>query len=220
MMIMKLLNCSRNVVIFLTLTVTCLSSCTDPSRITSSNLATSALRITKVIYVAPVDGKGNPMTSLTVSTVVRGSCEDGSDVVSLKVYRCFFANYVADPCWAVTDQKPPLKSALCMEQPWAKTIVRVDTQGLPSGNTSEPINLDFPWGVQLTTGLKCLALQGAHDIYAGQTVNYSCGHSGTSLLGRIDRTGSLWSFESADWNGTNYVLGTTVHVEVAWYAKQ
>ncbi len=171
---------------------------------------------TKVIYVAPVDVNGDPVEGLTVTRTVHGHCNIGSDSVAGPTYRCFFGNYVEDPCWAdVTDPG----SVLCLTQPWAKSVIRIYVPTLESDSYPLPRGLGYPWGVELNDGERCLAVQGAHDEYRGRVIDYSCGidYVGRVLLRRMHFTQPLWSYDSAFWTGKKYRPGKRVQVRVAWY---
>ena len=171
---------------------------------------------TRVIYVAPVDANGDSVEGLTITRTVHGHCFPGSDSVPGPTYRCFFGNYIEDPCWAdVTDPG----SVLCMTQPWSKTAVRLYASNLEYSAEPVPRSLNYPWGVELNNGERCLAVQGAHDEYRGRVVDYSCGidYVGRVLLRKMHFTRPLWSFDSAFWNGKKYLSGRRVSVRVAWY---
>lgn len=178
----------------------------------------SARAATKVIYVAPVDRNGDQVEGLTVARTVHGHCEPGSDSVPGPTYRCFFGNVIEDPCWA---DAAVAGSVLCLTQPWSTTVMRIDVNELEPPLGPVPKGLSYPWGVELTTGERCLAFQGAHDEYRGRGVDYGCGagSSGTGrvLLRRMHRTSPLWSFDSAWWTGRKYQPRGRVRVRIAWY---
>lgn len=178
----------------------------------------TAQAVTSVVYVAPVDANGDPVEGLTITRTVHGHCEPGSDSVPGPTYRCFFGNYIADPCWV--DATDP-GSVLCMTQPWSKTVVRVYVIELEPSSEPVPKGLSYPWGVELTDGEKCVAFQGAHDEFEGRVVDYGCGgaylHGGRVLLRGLHRSGPLWSFDSAWWTGKKYQGRKRVQVRIAWY---
>ena len=176
----------------------------------------SGLSATKVIYVAPVNRSGQPVPGLRIFLDVRGHCEPGSDSVPGPTYRCFEANSILDPCWADRAQAG---SVLCMEEPWSETVVQLDTgHRLPASNYPVPKSLGYPWGVKLANGEKCLAAQGAHDMFRGRVVDYSCGHRFHLVLLRgMHQSHEPWSFDSAIWTGQRYVAGPRETVKVAWY---
>src|SRR6202000_1896137 len=78
-------------------------------------------------YVGPVDATGDQLSGVTVARTVHGHCAPGSDAVPGPTYRCFTRNFIEDPCWA---DAAVAGSVLCMAQPWATSIVRVDVEEL------------------------------------------------------------------------------------------
>lgn len=176
----------------------------------------SGLSATKVIYVAPVTRSGQPLPGERIFLDVRGHCEAGSDSVPGPTYRCFEANSILDPCWADSAN---VGSVLCMEEPWSKTVVQLDTgHRLPPSNYPVPKSLAYPWGVKLANGEGCIADQGAHDVFRGRVVDYSCGHGFHLVLLRgMHQSQEPWSFNSAIWTGQTYVAGPRETVKVAWY---
>lgn len=171
---------------------------------------------TKVIYVAPVNRSGQPLPDVRISLDVRGNCEPGSDSVPGPTYRCFEANSILDPCWA---DRAHAGSVLCMEEPWSETVVQLDTgHRLPISNYPVSKSLAYPWGVKLANGEGCIADQGAHDMFRGRVVDYSCGHRFHLVLLRgMHQVHALWTFDSANWTGQSYVAGPRETVKVAWY---
>jgi hypothetical protein len=176
----------------------------------------SGLSATKVIYVAPVNQSGQPLPGLGISFDVRGHCEPGSDSAPGPTYRCFEANSILDPCWADSSHAG---SVLCLEEPWSKTVTQLDTgHTLPASSYPVPKSLGYPWGVKLANGEECLAEQGAHDMFRGRFVDYSCGHMFHLVLLRgMHRSHEPWSFDSAIWTGQGYVTGPRETVKIAWY---
>jgi hypothetical protein len=176
----------------------------------------SGASTTTVIYVAPVNQSGQPLPGLRTFLDVRGHFEPGSDSVAGPTYRCFEANSILDPCWA---DGAHAGSVLCMEEPWSETVVQLDTgHRLPASNYPVPKSLGYPWGVKLANGEKCLAAQGAHDMFRRRVVDYSCGHRfHLVLLRAMHRSLEPWSFDSAVWTGQGYVAGPRETVKVAWY---
>jgi hypothetical protein len=101
----------------------------------------SELSVTKVIYVAPVNRSGQPLPGLRIFLDVRGHCEAGSDSVPGPTYRCFEANSILDPCWADSAHAG---SVLCMEEPWATSVVQLDTgHRLPASDYQVPKSLSL-----------------------------------------------------------------------------
>lgn len=108
-----------------------------------------------------------------------------------------------------------------MTQPWSTTLVRIYVTELEPSTYPVPKSLSYPWGVELTTGEKCVAVQGAHDEFRGRVVDYGCDgaylHGGRVLLRGAHRSSPLWGFDSAWWTGRKYVVRKRVHVRIAWY---
>ena len=73
-----------------------------------------------------------------------------------------------------------------------------------------------PWGVKLTRGYHCLALQGAHSQYGSSNVNFSCGHN-VYLLDEPDRTHHVWTEASVIWKHDHFVRGLRLKLTVAWF---
>jgi hypothetical protein len=160
---------------------------------------------------------GQPIGDLPVSAQLSGSCESGSDSVgNAEVYRCMSANDIYDPCWA-----DAAGGVLCMESPWATSVVHLAAPGVPPGVDVSTTDLGVPWGVELSMGAQCLAAQGAHDTFDGQTVDYYC-TGGTiknlELLRGVDRTNPYWTYQTAYYNSSGKFAGPTVTVATAWFA--
>ncbi|HSZ45952.1 MAG TPA: hypothetical protein VK823_11475 [Streptosporangiaceae bacterium] len=178
---------------------------------------------TAVIDLAPVSSGGLPTSGETIADGGTGQCEAGSDSVG-QAYRCFgtAGNGIYDPCW-LDNADPAQASVLCQEEPWSTRIIRLtmSSGGLESFfGPYEPIDLSYPWGVQLSDGERCIAVQGTHDTFDGRVVDYYCGTRYDHVLLRgLNRTLPSWTYQSAYFNGTSYTAGPTEHVAIAWYAN-
>jgi hypothetical protein len=174
---------------------------------------------TYVRYAAPVTADGEQLPTISVSGTVNGRCQIGSDVVlSVSVYRCFSGNEIYDPCWAMSSGP----SVLCLPAPWSASVVEVRSGVLNSRISIAPTDLDAPWAVQLTSGERCLGLQGAHDLYSGRAIDFACTSTSTSarleLLRGVNRLEPLWTYQTVVRQGSGYRLGPTVAVGTAWFA--
>lgn len=178
----------------------------------------SVYAATRVVYVAPVDANGNQVRGLTVTRTLHGHCGAGSDSVPGPTYRCFFGDSIEDPCWL---DAAVAGSVLCMTQPWSKSLTRGYVAELEPSTEPVPTGLSYPWGVELTTGERCVAEQGAHDEFRGHVVDYGCGgppsYTGRVLLRGMHRSRPSWSFDSAWWTGKSYQPRRKVKVRIAWY---
>ena len=178
---------------------------------------------TVTVDTSPVDANFRPRRGVTV---VNGGaatqCGAGSDSVG-DAYRCFAAHAVYDPCWT-DNANPGTAAVLCQEAPWDRQVTQLTLpQGVlaPFEVPPTPIRRDFPWGVQLTTGERCIAEQGAHDNYDGRVVDYACARgAGRVLLRGMDSSGPQATFASAYYRpgAPSYTRGPTVRAAVAWYA--
>jgi pimeloyl-ACP methyl ester carboxylesterase len=176
---------------------------------------------TATVDLAPVSATGQPKPGEAIVSGGTAQCEAGSDAVS-QAYRCFSANEIADPCW-LDNAGPTQATVLCQEQPWSSQIVRltVPAGGLEAfSGAPQPIDLGFPWGVQLSDGERCIAIQGTHDSFHGKVVDYACGSGYDHVLLRsLNRSSSSWTYQSAYFRGSSYITGPVEHVSTAWYAS-
>jgi hypothetical protein len=113
---------------------------------------------------------------------------------------------------------------LCLEHPWDTRVTRLTVRGGGLETFSGPpqhINLAYPWGVQLTDGERCIAVQGTHDNFNGKVIDYACGPGYDHVLLRpLNRSSSRWTYQSAfaQPSGT-YRPGPPENVATAWYAS-
>lgn len=189
-----------------------------PTSITAVSATTArSPSATGIVYAAPVDMAGHPIGGLPVGSQVSGACESGSDsIADVEVYRCGAGNYVYDPCWADSAG-----GVLCMESPWDTSVVHMAVPGIPPGVNVASTDLDYPWGVQLTSGARCMALQGAHDTFRSKTIDYACSGgsvSGLYLLRGVNRSTQYWTYQTVINSGSNQAAGPVVSVATAWFA--
>jgi hypothetical protein len=184
---------------------------------------------TKIVQIRPVDAQGRLAAGFVVDKTVTGDpssglqpCEPGSEVVGA-AYRCFGSdNGVYDPCWA-DSTNPNTPAAVCLLDPWSPQVIRillaqpVDAAGAADDPPSNPAT-DEPWDVQLSTGQHCSSVQGTHDSFGGQVVDYFCDDNKTVLLRGVRRNNGRWTMTSAHYDSNyNYTTGSTVDILTAWY---
>jgi hypothetical protein len=135
---------------------------------------------------------------------------------------CAVFGFLLAGCGGSSPPVASRSSRPCQEAPWDTTVKRFT---VPSGQqpfaTNVPIDRNYPWGVQLTDGERCLAIQGTHDAADGSVVDYACQSTYTHVLLRpIHWNGQQATFDSAYYNATtgNYSPGPTVSIATAWYA--
>jgi hypothetical protein len=176
---------------------------------------------TAVIDLAPVNAAGQPNPAEAIIKGGTAQCEAGSDSVP-QAYRCFSGGGIADPCW-LDNADPGQATVLCQEKPWSTQIVRfsVPAGGLePFFGPPQPIDPGSPWGVQLSDGERCIAVQGTHDSFDGKVVDYGCGPNHNHVLLRsLDKSSPSWTYQSAYLRGASYTPGPVEHVRTAWYAS-
>jgi pimeloyl-ACP methyl ester carboxylesterase len=176
---------------------------------------------TLLVDTAPVSAVGQPKPGETITDGGTAQCEAGSDSVP-QAYRCFNGGGIADPCW-LDNADAAQATVLCQEAPWTTQIVRlsVPAGGLePFSGPAQPVNPSFPWGVELSDGEQCIAVQGTHDSFNGKVVDYACGPKyGHVLLRSLNRSSPSWTYQSAYYRGSSYTTGPVEHVSTAWYAN-
>lgn len=188
-------------------------------------------RPTQVVEMAPVNSSYLPAPGFQIDNRgVAQTCIAGSDSVG-NAYRCVSGHYILDPCW--TDSSDPAHPAvICQGRPWDKRVyrLRVGEGGLqPFFGPPLAIGAYEPWGVELNTGERCVALGGAHATVNGgrKVIDYACytkaGKPDDRLLLRgIDRSHPRWRIASATYNlrAERYKLGPKLRIVTAWYAMQ
>jgi hypothetical protein len=111
--------------------------------------------------VTPFTADGHLRSGLRVGREARGSCEPGSDSMPNNVYGCFSGQDVLDPCWR--DWRAPARAVICLEEPWARTVVRLGLTAAPDPSSGHSDLGSEPWAITLRSGALCLAFRGAHE---------------------------------------------------------
>jgi hypothetical protein len=196
-------------------TTTTPTSTTDGTTSTSATTTTTPVG-TDVEYLSPVNADGLRAGFNLVQTL-DGDCSGGSEAAQTTAYRCFTGDLVIDPCWPDPATSPD--TVVCLTKPWSRDVTRINTASLPPPEAPAPTDLDFPWGVELTTGEHCLISQGAHSTFNGRPIDYECDNSDLVLLRTPDRNEPLWTFDTAH-NGPTPTPGPTVTVRTAWFGSR
>ena len=167
---------------------------------------------TRMIKLSPLTASDTVKPGYTVGeTHYGGKCIPGSDVME-GVYRCFAGNGVYDPCWAETNTRVG-----CLPNPWSHRVVRIN---ITSALEVSPAGRFYIWGVQLSSGQKCVAAQGAHDSFHHHVVNFACGHSyQLVLLDHPNEHKSPWTIQTAVYHrqGSHYSYAGVARITTAWY---
>lgn len=144
-----------------------------------------------------------------------GFCSRGSETdQSPDALRCYTrSDGPFDPCFPTdTDQQ-----AICISDPWSKSVVLVLTHGLPithSLQQEKTLKERRPWALELANGKRCAAVDGATGTIAGLRIDYFCGDAEDGIVGSPDSSGEPWT--------VSYVSGglqetSEVDVVTAWY---
>jgi hypothetical protein len=193
--------------------------------------ARSSVPGTQVLEVAPVDSNHLPVAGVRVNSGgMEASCSAGSDSVG-NAYRCFAGHVVYDPCWR-DDSDAAVPAVLCQERPWDKRVVRLTLgqRGLdPFHDPPLRVASLQPWGVELTTGERCLAVQGSHSTlrtpHGRRVIDYRC----WDRAGKLDKHELLRGIDRPRWriNSVVYAKGrrgpyafVKLRIVTAWYATQ
>lgn len=156
----------------------------------------AATRTQVIAHVTPFEAGGGLRKDLHIAYQRTGTCEPGSDVLPNDVYRCTAGNGIYDPCWR--DYRSRKLAVVCLGQPWSHSVVRLVLTANPGRSSRGTATL--PWGIQLDSGARCIAVQGAHDTVTGKgggaVLDYSCGND-LYLLRGVNRTRPLWTIRAA-----------------------
>ncbi|MGH3412053.1 MAG: hypothetical protein ACRDPH_03100 [Marmoricola sp.] len=166
---------------------------------------------TRVVRISPLRNDGGLRTGYTVTATHAGHCWTPS-LVNGKLYRCFNADLILDPCW----KQPGHDSVVCLPQPWSTKLTRLRlTKPLPA-------RTDFParyWALRVggSAQVSCTASMGATGLVGKRPISYTCPR-GWGLLGKPDRTHGRWTIAIARRNGHDYRPSGRVPVITAWEA--
>jgi len=152
----------------------------------------------------------------------------GSDSAG-NLYRCAAGRVIYDPCWR-DEENPSSPAVLCQVQPWDKSVIRLRLGGKLEpvlGRPRDP-GAGAPWGLQLASGERCVAVQGAHEVTSGgRAFDYYClSRAGKpdqrALLRGFDRSRPRWRVTSTTYDSRRGSLepGRAIGVVKVWYAAQ
>lgn len=147
---------------------------------------------TAVATFSPFAGDGTLRGGLRATPEYGGSCASGSFMVSgADVFRCFAGNAIRDPCYvddlAGNDDRSVV---VCVATPWDRSVVRLRISGDLDSAFGARANAP-PWALRLSSGTRCVFLEGATTVVRGQRLNYGCGN-GRWLIGTPDRGRPTW----------------------------
>jgi len=175
--------------------------------------ARAAVAATQMVRVIPVTAHDRLKPGYSIaSRLHNGMCEPGSDVLA-GVYRCFAGNFVVDPCWP--DESSSTPAVDCVLDPWKHQVVRITLRSRLTASPGGPL---VPWGLQLSTGQRCVAAQGTHSGIDNNRhiLNYDCSPK-LALVDQPNRSATVWTIREAISRGGNEVLGPTVAIAKVYY---
>jgi hypothetical protein len=184
----------------------------------SRSTAAGHVTRTSTSWVSPVTHTGRIKAGYSiVARYGHATCEPGSDT-GINAYRCGVKNGVIDPCWIQTG---PAKGhhVLCLTKPWSRKVIQLTWK--PAGNEAlTPGSVKALLGVRMADGKLCVDAQGAHDTFAGKTVNFFCTKD-TELIGYPTVHRRVWTIREAthDANFKDTKLGKVVAVAHGWYGR-
>lgn len=178
--------------------------------------------VTKVVLVSPINEAGALAKGYSVSSTQTGGCGGGDfDAWSLT---CGVGNLRYVACWPLaTPGRTWTARAVCLGDPWQHAVVLISTPGqkwdLRDFTKTAPLSV--AWGIELTTGLRCLQFFGSTSVVDGKAVRYFCADDKTALLdGTFDyQSTSRWTAGSAvvNYKTLQWHLGPRVTVDEAWF---
>jgi hypothetical protein len=178
-------------------------------------------RATVVTTVTPFTADGHLRGDLRVVQQSPGTCGPGSDTLANDVYRCSYDGMVIDPCWR--DYRAAGPWVVCLNHPWGRAVVRLRLASAPVASHGRANSNAEPWGVQLASGARCLAYQGAHDTMTGReggaVIDYYCS-ANLALVRGIDRSRSSWTIRAARVThrpSRPYTFIGRVAIKIAWF---
>ena len=171
-----------------------------------------ASRTTVHFYRAFRDGSLKP--GIVVTERVRGRCDHESEIEGRPyVWRCFWDNLIADPCFSASATSG---SAFCPLAPWSNRGALVTARLRNWQPTRPQIVKTWPWGIRTATGQWCIALRTGTSTIRGLRVNHGCTGTGV-LVGPVDRTLPTWTILYARRFDGNRTKLTRVPIRTVWW---
>jgi hypothetical protein len=133
-----------------------------------------------------------------VPAAAGGACATGSFLLpGTGVLRCTVGVDVHDPCWldlASSTLTAPVVA--CLDAPWRRDVLRLrvaprDLHGEGGARPGSP-----PWALTLSSGVRCLAVQGAAPRAHGRRLRYRCAGP-RFLFGAPDTRRATWRIHLA-----------------------
>jgi len=163
---------------------------------------------TKTIIYRAFTASGKPAIHVTMT--MRGYCWLGSLAAARDdAWRC----QSGDPCFSSSKARGIV---LCVILPWTRSGVKMQlTRPLPKPYAGKPSTKGLPWGIQTTSGLRCVLATGGTAAIGNVRANYGCGNGEEWLWGSPSRTSERWTIYIAPLTAKK--LSARVEVAVAWF---
>lgn len=171
---------------------------------------------TRVVYVRPTTKQGSLKSGFRVRNRLNGGFCEGS------YGPCSAGNGLYHWCWPHRSSATPAE-VFCMRLPWERTVTQTELARRLPRASSGPHARSVPWGVEISTGARCVTLPGRGELFDGKVIRFSCvaAHPEVELLGEPDRAHGLWAIQEVYYHqrGTGYdhTYGPMASVTVAWF---
>ena len=161
--------------------------------------AAAAQARTSVVAFTPFAADGALRAGLRdVPAAASAACATGSFLLpGTGVLRCAVGVDVHDPCWLdVASSTLTAPVVACLSAPWRRDVLRLrvaprDLHGEGGARPGSP-----PWALTLSSGLRCLAVQGASPRAHGRRLRYRC-PGPRFLFGAPDTRRATWRIHLA-----------------------
>jgi hypothetical protein len=206
------------------------SGCGGSSRSTATARAgasgaesTSATtRRTRVVYVRPTTRQGALRPGYKVSgRRAEGRCT-GSEAAT-NGFRCSARSGLYPWCWPL-GRVTTARAVVCADTPWERTVTKITLSERLRPNPRERAEPAVLWGVQLTTGQRCVTVPGKGEEFNGAIIRFGCAGAPADLelLGEPAKTRAPWQIREIHVYSTKesrprYMHGPIGLLAVAWY---
>ncbi|MFT4060585.1 MAG: hypothetical protein QM652_13705 [Legionella sp.] len=127
-----------------------------------------------------------------IKKTVQGHCLGQSRlIVREDAWRCEADGTIYDPCFVKTGNKRT--EALCPHSPWVGDSVLIKMSSPINNEQNKTLDMSraYPWGIELTTGERCLAIH-LEEFYEQMPIRYRCANHNV-LFGYLQRCKNVWS---------------------------
>jgi hypothetical protein len=176
----------------------------------ASTVAEGASQKTSARVYRAYASTGSP--AIHVTKTVKGSCFTGSIEANRNdAWRCTSGTALFDPCFSSSKATGIV---ICVPVPWKRSGVELKlTRLLPTGSGSKrtPSTKGQPWGIETTSGLRCV-LEGMGPFVNKRVfADYAC-KGGQWLWVQPDRKTKPWTIATGKRKPT-----ATAKVKTAWF---